>query len=234
MPNTKAKTILVADDELHYVTVLRSALEKEGYNVVWAQNASETISKISVKPTALIMDLMRGQSNGLELCRQLRMLPESKHLPIIVLTSKGEESDEVVSLEMGADDFIHKSVSTRVLSARLRNILKRYAPTTPVASDEVSAVKIGALEVDKLSHSVKLASKDVFLPRKEFELLWILASNKGKVFSREMLLRRVWGENVYVTDRTVDVHICKVRQRLGQYGSDNIETIKGIGYRIKA
>ncbi|MCS7210401.1 MAG: response regulator transcription factor, partial [Chloroherpetonaceae bacterium] len=120
----------------------------------------------------------------------------------------------------------------RVLLARLRNILKRC--TAPAPTTEVSYIKVGALEIDRATYTVRLSGKEVFLPRKEFELLWVLASNKGKVFSREMLLRSVWGENVYVTERTVDVHICKIRQRLGAFGAENLETIKGVGYRIKA
>ncbi|MFN3394234.1 MAG: winged helix-turn-helix domain-containing protein, partial [Candidatus Thermochlorobacter sp.] len=166
------------------------------------------------------------------LCRKLRMQPEWRYLPIIIFTNKEGESDEVVCLEVGADDFIHKSASLRVFSARLRNILRRYVAAP--AADEVSYIKINQLEINKAFYLVRLNQKDIFLPRKEFELLWILASNKGKVFSREMLLRRVWGENVYVTDRTVDVHICKIRQRLGAFGHEHLETIKGIGYRIKA
>ncbi len=228
MPNKN--TILIADDELNYVSSLRNYLEKEGFSVVWAQNASEAMAKIAVRPVAVIVDLMRGQAAGLELCRKLRTLPEWRYLPIIIFTNKGEESDEVVCLEVGADDFIHKSASFRVLSARLHNVLRRYTSQTV---EEVSSLKVGPLEIDKPTYSVRLNNKEVFLPRKEFELLWILASNRGKVFSREMLLRRVWGENVYVTERTVDVHICKVRRRLGTFGKENLETIKGVGYRIK-
>ncbi|MBC8043202.1 MAG: response regulator transcription factor [Rhizobacter sp.] len=226
----KAKTILIADDELHYVNPLRSALEKEGYSVMWAQNAAETISKAAAKPEILIMDLMRGQSAGFDVCRKLRSMPEAKHLPIIMLTNRNEEADEVIGLELGADEYLHKSVSPRVLSARIKNVLRRYNVRT---QEEVSCLKIAQMEIDKNSHCVMLAGKEIFLPRKEFELLWILASNRGKVFSREMLLRRIWGENIYVTDRTVDVHICKVRERLNKFGQENIETIKGVGYRFK-
>lgn len=230
MPNNK--TILIADDELNYVSSLRAHLEKEGYSVIWAQNAAEAMTKIAAKPNAVVVDLMRGQSSGIDLCRKLRTQPEWRYLPIIIFTNKNGESDEVVCLEVGADDFIHKSASLRVFSARLRNILRRSAQQS--GDEDASHIKVGPLEIDKTSYSVRLHNKEVFLPRKEFELLWILVSNKGKVFSREMLLRRVWGENVFVTDRTVDVHICKIRQRLGGFGSENLETIKGIGYRIKA
>lgn len=227
----KTKTILIADDELHYVNPLRSALEREGYNVVWAQNATEALSQASNKPELLIMDLMRGQSAGFDVCRKLRSMPEAKHLPIIMLTNRNEEADEVIGLELGADEFLNKSVSPRVLSARIKNVLRRYNVRP---SDEISYFRLNGFEIDKGSHSVKLGGKEIFLPRKEFELLWILSSSRGKVFSREMLLRRIWGENIYVTDRTVDVHICKVRERLGKFGLENLETIKGVGYRFKA
>ncbi len=235
MQNAKTKTILIGDDDFQYVSWLRATLEKEGYSVIWAQNASEVMSKISTKPTAVIVDFMRGQSVGLDLCRELRTLPEFKHLPIIVLTRKCEDSDEATGLEVGADDYIHKSVSNRVLSARLRNVLKR---SNALESDNVEEaaceITLGDLVINRQTHTVLLKGKEIFLPRKEFELLWLLVANKGKVFSREMLLRRIWGESVYVTDRTVDVHICKIRQRLGDFGQENLETIKGVGYRIKA
>ncbi|MDX2129877.1 MAG: response regulator transcription factor [Chloroherpetonaceae bacterium] len=229
----QAKTILVADDEMTYASHLRTNLEKEGYKVIWVQSASEAINKVGIKPSALIVDLMRREQAGLDLCRQLRSMPESKHMPIIILTSRDEESDEVVSLEVGADDYIHKSASPRVVSARLRNIIRRYNSLPIQAEESETEVKIGPLEIDRKSHTITLGGKNVFMPRKEFELLWMLATNKGKVFSREMLLRRVWGENIFVTDRTVDVHVCKVRQRLGKFGQENLETIKGVGYRIK-
>lgn len=234
MPNVKAKTILVGDDDFQYVNWLRTTLEKEGYNVVWAQNAAEVLSKLTAKPTAVIVDFMRGQSLGIDLCRELRALPESKNLPIIMLTRKREESEEAAGLEVGADDYIHKSVSNRVLSARLRNVLRRTTGLEiEFTDDEVSDIKINGMEINRQTHAVRIYGKEIFLPRKEFDLLWLLASNKGKVFSREILLRRVWGEAVYVTDRTVDVHICKIRQRLGDFGQENLETIKGVGYRIK-
>jgi len=235
MQNAKAKTILIGDDDFQYVNWLRATLEKEGYSVVWAQNASEVMSKISTKPTAVIVDFMRGQPIGLELCRELRSLPEFKHLPLIMLTRKRADSDEAAGLEVGADDYIHKSVSNRVLSARLRNVLKRNGNLeTDSAEENAIEIKLGDLVVNRQTHTVLLKGKEIFLPRKEFELLWLLVANKGKVFSREILLRRIWGESVYVTDRTVDVHICKIRQRLGEFGQENLETIKGVGYRIKA
>ncbi len=229
----KAKTILIGDDDFQYVNWLRTTLEKEGYHVIWAQNVSEVMSKISSKPTAVIVDFMRGQAAGLELCRKLRSLPEFKHLPIIMLTRKREDSDEATGLEVGADDYIHKSVSNRVLSARLRNVLKRSGVDSEPSEEEVTEVRLGDLVINRQTHTVLLKGKEIFLPRKEFELLWLLACNKGKVFSREILLRQIWGENVYVTERTVDVHICKIRQRLGTFGQESLETIKGVGYRIK-
>jgi two-component system, OmpR family, alkaline phosphatase synthesis response regulator PhoP len=225
------RTILIADDEPKYAMWLRSRLEQEGYNVVLARDAAETLAGLAYKPEIILLDLMKGDSSGLELCRQLRALPESKTLPIIMMANSAEESDEVLSLELGADDFLTKTASPRVLTARIKNVLKRYNVN---AREEITSLNLKGLEIDRNTHTVKIDGKGVFLPRKEFELLWILATNKGKVFSREMLLRRVWGENIYVTDRTVDVHVCKVRQRLGDFGSENIETIKGVGYRLKA
>lgn len=225
------RTILIADKEPKFTSWLQSHLEQEGYTVLLARDASETLARLSNKPEMILMDLMKGESGGPELCRQLRAMPESKSLPIIMMSNKPEEMDEVLCLEMGADDFLAKAISPRVLSARIKNVLKRHNLD---ARQELSYIKIEGLEIDRSSHSVRLEGKEIRLPRKEFELLWLLATNRGKVFSREMLLRRIWGENIYVTDRTVDVHICKVRQRLGEFGAEYFEGIKGVGYRIKA
>jgi two-component system alkaline phosphatase synthesis response regulator PhoP len=228
----KSKTILIADDEVQYVYPLRNALEKEGYTVVHAQSAAEALTKASSHPSVLIMDLMHssGNTNGLDVCRELRAMPDAKQLPIIFVTRSEDEASELIGLELGADDYIRKPVSPRVLSARIKNVLKRY---NILPASEVSYVKDGEVEVDRNQHTVKVRGKDLFLPRKEFEILWLLLANKGKVYSRDMLLRRIWGENVYVTERTVDVHICKIRDRFTKLGLDKLETIKGVGYRFK-
>ncbi|NTV46468.1 MAG: response regulator transcription factor [Chlorobiales bacterium] len=225
------RTILIADEELKYATWLRSHLEQEGYNVVMARNASETLARLSYKPEMILLDLMKGDASGAELCRQIRSMPESESLSIIMMSNKPEETDELLCLELGADDFLAKAISPRVLTARIKNVLKRHNVD---ARGELSYIKVQNLEVDRTNHTVRLDEADVFLPRKEFELLWLLATNRGKVFSREMLLSRIWGENIYVTERTVDVHICKVRQRLAKFGAEYFETIKGVGYRMKA
>jgi len=225
------RTILIADKEPQYVSLIRKRLEQEGYTIVWAKDKAETLAQLSHKPEVLLLDLKHDDTQGFDLFRQLRSIPEGKSLPIIMLSNKKDESEELLGLELGADDFLTKSISPRLLSARIKNVLKRYNIST---SEEVTRLQVKDLEIDRSTHTVKLGEKEIFLPRKEFELLWILSTSIGKVFSREMLLRRVWGENIYVTDRTVDVHICKVRQRLGEFGDQNIETIKGVGYRLKA
>ncbi len=225
------RTILIADKEPQYVSGIRERLEQEGYKIVWAKDNAETLAQLAKKPEVILLDLKQDDTQGFDLFRQLRSIPEGKSLPIIMLSSKNDESQEVLGLELGADDFLTKSISPKLLSARIRNVLKRYNINT---SDELTQLKVKDLLIDRSTHTVKLEDEDLFLPRKEFELLWILSTNIGKVFSREMLLRRVWGENIYVTDRTVDVHICKVRQRLGKFGEHNIETIKGVGYRLKS
>ena len=225
------RTILIADNEPQYVSWIRKRLEQEGYSIVWAKDKAETIAQLSKKPEVILLDLKQDDSQGFDLFRQLRSIPEGKSLPIIMLSNKNDETEEVLGLELGADDFLTKSTSPQLLSARIKNVLKRYNINT---SEEVTKLTVKDLEIDRSTHTVKIGEKEIFLPRKEFELLWILSTNVGKVFSREMLLRRVWGENIYVTDRTVDVHICKVRQRLDEFGDQNIETIKGVGYRLKA
>ena len=150
------------------------------------------------------------------------------------LTAKSGEIDQILGLELGADDYIQKPISPRVLLARVKTILRRGSEkvrTETIAAPEI--LRLGALEVNRQNYTVRVDGRETFFPKKEFELLAFLASNRGKVFSREALLRRIWGESVYVIDRTVDVHVSKVREKLGKYGTW-IETVKGVGYRFSA
>ena len=151
---------------------------------------------------------------------------------MIFLTAKENEIDEILGLEIGADDYINKPISPRKVLARIKSVIRRFGKEIEKSQKLEENVRFRNLEIDSSSHSVKINEKEIFFPKKEFQLLHFLISNRGRVYSREILLNQLWGENIYVVDRTVDVHVAKVREKLGEY-SDYIETIKGLGYRFR-
>ncbi|MCX6140679.1 MAG: response regulator transcription factor [Candidatus Kapabacteria bacterium] len=227
------KKILVVDDEQDIVDLVSYNLSKEGFKVFTASNGTQAVEVAkTVKPDVVLLDVMMPGMDGFEVCRSLRKDPTLATTAIMFLTAKSGEIDQILGLELGADDYIQKPISPRVLLARVKSILRRGSEnvrTETIAAPEL--LRIGALEVNRQNYTVKVDGREVFFPKKEFELLAFLASNRGKVFSREVLLRRIWGESVYVIDRTVDVHVSKVREKLGKYGAW-IETVKGVGYRF--
>lgn len=227
------KKILVVDDEQDIVDLVSYNLSKEGFKVFTASNGTQAVEVAkTVKPDVVLLDVMMPGMDGFEVCRSLRQDPTLATTAIMFLTAKSGEIDQILGLELGADDYIQKPISPRVLLARVKSILRRGAEnvrTETVAAPEL--LRIGALEVNRQNYTVRVDGREAFFPKKEFELLAFLASNRGKVFSREVLLRRIWGESVFVIDRTVDVHVSKVREKLGKYGVW-IETVKGVGYRF--
>lgn len=227
------KTILVVDDEQDIVDLISYNLSKEGYEVATASNGTDAVELAQrLRPDLVILDIMMPGLDGFEVCRTLRQDPSMQSTAIVFLTAKAGEIDQILGLELGADDYIQKPISPRVLLARVKTIFRRGSDrvrTETVAAPEV--LRIGTIEVNRQNYTVKIDGKESFFPKKEFELLAFLASNRGKVFSREALLRRIWGESVYVIDRTVDVHVSKVREKLGKHGN-RIETVKGVGYRF--
>ncbi len=229
------KSILVVDDEEDILDLLQYNLEKEGYRVETALDGSLAIGKTSVSPfDLLILDVMMPGLDGFEVCRRIRADGPNTGTPIVFLTARTGELDQIHGLELGADDYIQKPISPRVLMARVRSVLRRSAEsvrTETIVMPEVLAV--GELEINRQNYTVRIHGAETFFPKKEFELLAFLASNPGKVFSREALLNRIWGENVYVVDRTVDVHVSKIREKLADQ-SGLIETVKGVGYRFRA
>ncbi len=228
----KKKHILVVDDEQDIVDLIRYNLTKEGYAVSTANNGGEALARAGPGTDLVILDLMMPVLDGFETCRRLKNTPATASVPVVFLTASPSEVDEVLGLELGADDYIQKPISPRKLVARVKAALRRREQHAEESSDP-PPIKIGRLEIDRRSYTVRHGKKEVFFPRKEFEILALLASHPGKVFSREMLLRNIWGSEVVVIDRTVDVHIRKIREKLG-HDADMIETIKGVGYRYKA
>lgn len=227
------KKILVVDDEQDIVDLISYNLSKEGYKVYTASNGTQAVEvATTVRPDLVILDIMMPGMDGFEVCRSLRQDTTLATTAIMFLTAKSSEIDQILGLELGADDYIQKPISPRVLLARVKTIIRRgqeKVRTETIAAPEI--LRLGALEVNRQNYTVRVDGKEIFFPKKEFELLAFLASNRGKVFSREALLRRIWGESVYVIDRTVDVHVSKVREKLGTYGAW-IETVKGVGYRF--
>jgi two-component system alkaline phosphatase synthesis response regulator PhoP len=225
-----AESILVVEDDEDILELLRYNLGKEGYRVTGAGSGEDALKAMQEKPPDLILlDLMLPDLDGLEVCRRLKQDGRTRHLPIIMLTAKGEESDIVAGLELGADDYVTKPFSPRVLLARVRSILRRRAAGL---SDDTAAVKIHDLVIDPQRHEVLVQGEPIDLTAKEFRLLNLLARRPGWVFTRDQIVNEVHGEDYLVTDRAVDVMIVGLRKKLGPCGH-LVETVRGVGYRFK-
>jgi DNA-binding response OmpR family regulator len=224
---TKNKTILVCDDEKDIVDVLSYNLTKEGFNVITAYNGQEALQKISPEIDLILLDVMMPQLDGIEVCKRLRENPKTRGISIIFLTDRNSEIDEIKGLEAGGDDYISKPISIKRLLARINSVLRRKEVST-----SPEKLKIGKITLDLDNYEIEIENQIISLPRKEFETFVYLAKNRGKIVRREQLLENVWGDEVVVTPRTIDVHIRKIREKLGKY-ADIIETIKGVGYRLR-
>ena len=225
----KKKKIIVVEDEPDLVDVVTYNLEREGYSVLASQRGDEGLNLIrSEAPDLVLLDLMLPGMDGLSICRQMKSDSSMREIPIIIASAKGEESDVVIGLEMGADDYLAKPFSPRELLARIRAVLRRGAPTSGASDDRIVARD---LIIDPGKHEVKIKDEAINLTSTEFKLLHHLASSRGRAFSREQLLNRVVGMGVVVVDRNIDVHIRALRKKLGNH-SDMIQTIRGVGYRF--
>jgi two-component system alkaline phosphatase synthesis response regulator PhoP len=224
------KNVLVVDDEADIVDLVSYNLRKEGYEVLSAYNGRTAMEKAAQVPDLIILDVMMPGLDGFEVCRQLKRNPATSSIPIVFLTARSGEIDEITGLEIGADDFIRKPISPRKLVARVKAILRRDKPGEEKADSPV--IRAGLVEINRSTFTVRIGNDEVFFPRKEFEILALLASHRGRVFSREMLLNQIWGRDVVVVDRTVDVHVRRIREKLGTE-SYAIETVKGVGYRYR-
>ncbi len=225
----KATQILVVDDEQDILELIRHTLNKEGYEVHVAANGQQAVEKAKkIKPSLILMDVMMPVMDGMEACRQLKEDPETATLPIIFLTARSEEFAELAGFEAGADDYISKPIRSRVLLSRIRAILRRNMGGS--AEEEVVKLEFEDLIIDRERFVVEYQGKSLQFPRKEFELLSFLASKPGRVFSRDEILENVWGNEVLVVDRTIDVHVRKIREKLeDRY----IFTVKGVGYKFE-
>ena len=221
------KKILIADDEQDILDIIQFNLQSEGYEVITARNGDEAIEKAKIfTPELIILDIMMPGKNGIEVCQILRLIPEFKNTLIIFLTALSDETTEVKGLETGADDFITKPVSPKVLISKVNALFRRVSPR----EQDNGILQIGDLQIDREKYIVNYKGQEIILARKEFELLALLASKPGKVFLRNEILNQVWGAEIIVGDRTIDVHIRKIRQKLNL---DCITTVKGVGYKFE-
>jgi two-component system, OmpR family, alkaline phosphatase synthesis response regulator PhoP len=226
MANKPTQKVLAVDDEESILELLKYNLEKQGYDVRTASEGQEAVD-IAKKfhPDLVLLDIMMPKMDGVEACRQIRAMPELVNTFIVFLTARAEEYSEIAAFDGGADDYILKPIKPRALMSRISAIFRRDSKKKTSSSQ----IKIGDLLVDRTSYTVKVNGREVNLPKKEFELLFFLAQNPNKVFNREELLQNIWGSDVYVLARTVDVHIRKVREKIGE---DYITTVKGVGYKF--
>jgi two-component system alkaline phosphatase synthesis response regulator PhoP len=220
--------ILIVDDEPDILELVEYNLKKEGYQVYTASNGQDGITVArKVNPDLIILDIMMPKMDGIEACRLMRAIPEFKNTFMVFLTARSEEYSEIAGFNVGADDYIAKPIKPRALVSRINAILRRN-----VSSDEVSEnkVEIGDLVIDREAYLVFQSGNKVVLAKKEFELLYLLASKPGKVYTRESILKNIWEDSVVVTNRTIDVHIRKLREKLGE---NYVSTVKGVGYKFE-
>ena len=232
MSESQSKILLV-DDEVDILEFISYNLKKEGYKVYTAQNGAEAI-KIAEKtlPDLIILDVMMPEMDGIAACEEIRRIPSLSHTMIAFLTARGEDYSQIAGFDAGADDYITKPIRPKVLVSRVKALLKRT--TTPgapaaVVIENPHTITVGNIVIDKERYLILKDGVEMVLPRKEFELLSLLVSKPGKVFTREEIYYSVWGDNVVVGDRTIDVHIRKLREKIG---NDHIKTLKGIGYKF--
>jgi len=220
-----AKKILIVDDEQDIVELLKYNLEKEGYKCYTASNGEEGVAKAKAKkPDLILLDIMMPKVDGIEACRQIRADDSLSDVFIAFLTARAEEYSEIAGFDVGADDYITKPIKPRVLISRIKALLSRKKEDVKKES-----IEIGDLLIDRNTFDVTLRGMRMTLPKKEFELLYLLASKPDKVFTREAILNKVWGLDVSVVDRTIDVHIRKIREKIG---NNSIQTVKGVGYKF--
>ncbi len=222
--------ILLVDDEEDILEFVSYNLQREGFRVFSARNGLEAIEMAGkVKPDLVILDVMMPEMDGIAACEEIRKLPSCKNVIIAFLTARGEDYSQIAGFEAGADDYITKPIRPKVLISRVKALLKRSGGIGGDAAENDKIINIGDIVIDKERYILKIDGRELTLPRKEFELLSLLVSKPDKVFTRDEIYKAVWGNNVIVGDRTIDVHIRKLREKIG---NDHIRTLKGIGYKF--
>jgi len=221
-----SKKILIVDDEEDIRKLISLNLLKNNYNVLEAENGVEALKIVAKNDIdMLLLDVMMPEKDGYDVCKELRK--DNNNVPIIFLTAMDSEFDEVLGLELGADDYMKKPFSVKSLQSRMKTIFRRIEEP----AQEKNKISIYDIEINKSDYTVRVSGKEVFFPRKEFEILAFLSSHPNKVFPREFLLNRIWQDDTYVVDRTIDVHIGRIRKKLGE-NSKYIKTVVGVGYKF--
>lgn len=227
MKKTSTK-ILIVDDDPDIIEILTYNLSNEGYNVKSAVNGIEALKKAKkFIPDIILLDVMMPEMDGIEACSNLREIESLSKSMIIFLSARGEDFTQIAAFDAGADDYINKPVKPKILLKKISSISRRILSE----NNNTSNIIVGSLVIDRESYSVTLEKDEITLPRKEFELLYLLASKPGKVLTRDEIMFKVWGTQVVVGDRTIDVHVRKLREKIGE---KYIKTIKGVGYKFKA
>jgi two-component system alkaline phosphatase synthesis response regulator PhoP len=228
--STENFKILLVDDEPDVLEFLGYNLRKEGYKVYTGVNGIEAIEKAEeVQPHLIILDVMMPGMDGIETCTEIRQRSELQNTIIIFLTARGEDYSQIAGFEVGADDYLTKPIKPKILTSRVKALLRRYKDA--IDSKEGEQIIFKEFTIDKERYSIIKGEKEIVLPKKEFELLILLTSKPNKVFTRDEIFDRVWGNDVIVGDRTIDVHIRKIREKLE---IENIKTIKGVGYKFES
>ena len=218
------KRILVVDDEPDFASIVQANLESEGYTVDVAFDGVQGLVKVKeTNPDLVILDVMMPEMDGIEACEIIRNTQKIKHTLITFLSARGEDYSKIAGFNAGADDYITKPIKPKILLSKVKSLLRR------IAIDQAEIIEIGNLIIDRSSYKVSHEGKEINLPRKEFELLYLLASKPGKVFKRDYILESVWGKDVVVGDRTIDVHIRKLREKIEH---TFFKTVKGVGYKF--
>lgn len=229
---SKYNKILVVDDEEDIVEFVSYNLKKEGYDVNTAKNGREAISQAKLfKPHLILLDIMMPEMDGIEACEEIRSIPELSQTLIAFLSARSEDYSQIAGFNAGADDFIAKPIRPKVLTSRIKALLKRYAISRNEKAEDSKHNIVSDVIIDKERHVVKVNGKEIDLPKKEFNLLYLLLSKPSRVFTREEIFDHIWGPDIFVSDRTIDVYIRKLREKIGL---NRIKTIKGVGYKFEA
>ena len=221
--------ILLVDDEPDILEIISYNLKSNGFEVFTALNGVKALKKAkSILPDLIILDVMMPEMDGIETCEEIRKIPELSDTIITFLTARSEDYSQLAGFDAGADDYINKPIKPKLLVGKVKSLLRRLNKNKVTESKNI--INLGDLIIDRDEYKITLNKNEILLPRKEFELLYLLASKPGKVFKREVILEKIWGHEVVVGDRTIDVHIRKLREKLGD---SRFKTIKGVGYKFK-
>ena len=221
--------IFIVDDDVDTLKLVGLILQRQGYDVRVASSGSQALSMMqSDVPDLLLLDIMMPEMDGMETCNEIRQIPELRNSIVIFLTARGEDYSQIAGFEAGADDYVTKPIKPKVLISRIKALLRRYKDEPAPGANRV--IQVDEFTIDRDKYTVEKSGETLHLPRKEFELLSLLVSRPNKVFTREEILSMIWGDDVIVGDRTIDVHVRKLREKLD---TQNIRTIKGVGYKYE-